>query len=197
MPTTDRERWDAKYQDRGARLRDPAAWFVAHADSLPTSGRALDLAGGTGRHAVWLASRGLDVTLADVSPVGLALARDLAAQSGVTLEAAVEADLETHGLLGPDASPALAGPWDLVLIHHFLWRPLLTEVPRTLAPGGRLAFVHPTRTNLERHQRPSARYLLEDGELARLVAELPLEVLLLEEGWGSEGRHEARLIARA
>ena len=43
----------------------------------------VDIAGGAGANALWLARRGLDVTLADISPVGLALAEDECRARGV------------------------------------------------------------------------------------------------------------------
>ena len=53
---------------------------------------------------------------------------------------------------------------------------------------------HPTRRNLQRHARPPAQYLLEDGELLSLIEEL--EVLQHEEGWLADGRHDALVVAR-
>src|SRR5438270_3291209 len=47
--------------------------------------KALDLAGGTGRHAIFLAERGWDVMLLDVSDVGLERARREAEKRGATL----------------------------------------------------------------------------------------------------------------
>jgi len=152
---------------------------------LPRAGRALDLAGGAGRHAIWLAARGLDVTVADVSEAGLALARDRAAAAGVRLST-IALDL--------DRDPPPPGPWDLILVFHYLQRDLYRRLPSLLAPGGVLAIMHPTRSNLARHEHPSAEHLLEDGELPRLIS--GLEVLLSEEGWSEEKRHEARLVGR-
>ena len=67
-------------------------------------------------------------------------------------------------------------------------------IPHLLVPGGWLVCELPTRKNLERHARPSARWLLDEGELARLV--MGLEIVRLEEGWSAAGRHEARVVAR-
>ena len=150
-------------------------------------GRALDVAGGAGRHAIWLARRGWRVTVADVSPAGLALAREHAAEAGVTI-VTTEADFESGVVPG--------GPWELLLVHHYLSRPLLRVAATALAPGGHLAVVHPTLTNLERNPRPSARFLLADGELAELVSTTGLEIVSYEEGWTDAGRHEARLLAQ-
>jgi 2-polyprenyl-3-methyl-5-hydroxy-6-metoxy-1,4-benzoquinol methylase len=152
---------------------------------LPKKGRALDLAGGRGRHALWLARLGLDVTLVDVSGVGLELARQAAESAGVKLETE-QRDLE--------AAPFPAGPWDLILCFHYLQPSLFTAFPEALAPGGLLIFVQPTMKNLERHTRPSARFLLQEGELRGLVQ--GLEILRYDEGWLQEDRHEARVVAR-
>jgi len=135
---------------------------------------------------VWLAERGLDVTLADVSEAGLALAHVLAAARGVTLST-VQVDLE--------AALPPPGPWDVVVISHFLHRPLLATIDEILAPGGLLVAVHPTRSNLERHPKPSARFILEDGELQTLLPP-GLRIERYEEGWTEAGVHHARAVAR-
>jgi tellurite methyltransferase len=64
---------------------------------------------------------------------------------------------------------------------------------QVLAPGGLLVFAQPTRSNLQRNPHPSARFLLEDGELPQLLR--GLKVISYTEGWTEEGRHEARLVA--
>jgi tellurite methyltransferase len=188
MSEGDRERWNARHS------REPPgepSRFVASLDAiLPRRGRAIDVGGGTGRHALWLARRGLDVTLADVSDVALGMAAAAARAEGLSL-ATIEVDVE--------ARPLPAGPWDVILCTYFLHRPLFDQFPAALAPGGWLAFAHATRTNLERNPRPGPRFLLEDGEreaLARGLAARGLEIVRSEEGWFEEGRHEARLVAR-
>ena len=70
-----------------------------------------------------------------------------------------------------DVEPLPPGPWDLVTQFFYLNRALFPRYPQILAPGGFLLVVHPTRKNLERYPRPSARFLLEDGELPGLVPE--------------------------
>lgn len=168
------DKWDRIWSERGHAVSGHSAFLDRVAELLPTQGRALDLAGGAGRNALWLASRGLEVTVCDKSAVGL----ELAAGRGLrTLQRDVEVE-------GPPP-----GPWDLVLIHHFLWRPVFARLDTAW-----LVFVQPTTTNLERHPRPSERFLLRPGEVQGLLA--GFEVLHLEEDWGPEGRHEARVVAR-
>lgn len=184
MSAADREKWNARYRD-GEPLRAPSKVLLALEALLPRSGRALDVAGGAGRHAIWLSQRGLHVTLADVADEALALARAEAARVGVALETRA-IDLE--------AEPFPAGPWDLVLSFHYLHRPLFPAFAAALAAFGTLVVVQPTRANLARHPRPGSAFVLEEGELPGLVR--GLEVVRYDEGWLEEGRHEARVVAR-
>jgi tellurite methyltransferase len=191
MSQADREKWNARFREGSAYAREqPASFLTGLADQLPTQGRALDVAGGAGRNAVWVARRGLAVTLADISSEALALARAHADRAGVPLDL-VETDLEA------DALPV--GPFDLILSFNFLRRELFAVFPRLLAPGGLLVYLQPTQSNLQRHPRPPASFLLADGELPSLLQ--GLEVVSYQEGWfddpsTDETRHEARLLAR-
>lgn len=185
MSDEDRKKWDGKYARQDAAPSEPSLLLIQRNHILPRRGQALDVAGGAGRHAIWLAQRGLDVTLADISQVGLDIAKQRAAAAKVALDTML-VDLE--------AEPFPAGPWDLIVSIHFLWRPLFEIFPTALAPGGMLVFSQPTHSNLSRHEKPPARYLLEDGELPALVRDL--EIVHYEEGWLGEGRHDALLVAR-
>jgi tellurite methyltransferase len=185
MAESDAARWDARYRERGDEPGGASPWLVGLDLLLPRQGRALDVAGGAGRNALWLARRGLTVTLADISAVALDRARAAAAGAGVPLTA-LRTDLE--------AGPPPAGPWDLIVCLRFLSRPLFRRFPALLAAGGVLVIAHPTRANLQRHARPGARYLLDDGELPGLVE--GLTILSYEECWRDDW-HEARLIAGA
>jgi SAM-dependent methyltransferase len=143
------------------------------------------VAGGSGRHALWLARRGLAVTLLDVSDVARLRAEQAARREGLRLET-VAWDVEAQGLP--------PGAWDVIVCTYFLHRPLFAAFPEALAPGGWLLVAHATRTNLTRFPRPGPRHLLEDGELPGLIGDL--EVVHAEEGWLEGGRHEARVVAR-
>lgn len=194
MSIADRDKWEARYRAGAVESTEPSPFLVGLADLLPQRGRALDVAGGAGRNAVWLAQRGLDVTIVDISDAGLALARGAAATAGVALSS-VTADLERD--------PLPTGPFDVVASFNFLRRELLPVLADALAPGGLLIYQQPTRSNLQRHARPPAAFLLEDGELPRLIP-ASLEVLRYEERWflddpaapAESARHSARLVAR-
>lgn len=185
MSEEDRRRWNTRYREQH-EAREPSAFLRSLADLLPISGRALDVAGGTGHDALWLARRGLDVTLLDISEVALERAAETARAAGVGLRTQP---------LDVEVEPLPPGPFDVVLCLNFFWRPLFARFPKVLAPGGLLVFAQPTRSNLQRNAHPSARFLLEDGELPGLLQ--GLECVSYTEGWTEEGRHEARLVARA
>jgi len=185
MSAADRQKWDSKYSAADAAPREPSAVLISLADYLPSRGRALDVAGGAGRNGIWLANRGLDVTIADVSPVGLAVARERAAAAKLTIET-MEIDLEQ--------SPLPRGPYDVILSVCYLWRPLFAQIPGSLVSGGVLVVIQPTKKNLERNDKPPVDYLLDEGELLRLA--VGLEIVHFREGWMADGRHDAVLIAR-
>jgi SAM-dependent methyltransferase len=185
MPEFDRTKWDAKYADPEFAARAPSAVLLSLEKFLPRQGRAIDVAGGAGRNAIWLAQRGLDVTIADVSVVGLALAEQRASEAGVPIHTLCT-DLEEK--------PFPPGPWDLILSVRYLRRPLFKIYPQVLAPGGTLVVIQPTQTNLERHAKPPAEFLLDDGELPGLV--FGLKIVHFEEGWLADGRHDAVVVAR-
>lgn len=185
MPLFDQQKWDAKYAAVDEVPREPSAVLSSLDGLLPKSGKALDVAGGAGRNAIWLAQRGLNVTIADVSLRGLELAAERAIASGVSFTK-LHTDLEE--------APFPAGPWDMILSVCDLWRPLYAVYPQVLSPGGLLLIIQPTKKNLERHPKPPAGFLLNDGELPGLVS--GLEILHYTEGWQEDGRHDAVVVAR-
>ncbi len=187
MSEGDREKWNARWRERAGELELPAAFVEEHAALLPARGKALDVAGGAGRHAVWLARRGLDVTLVDVSDVAITRAEAKAANVGVKLRAR-RVDL--------DQPLDLAPLYDLVVLVHYLSREQRDAYAHLLVDGGVLVHVQQTVRNLERHARPSRRFLVEEGELAAWVGELGFETLVHREGWNDDGVHEAAVIAR-
>jgi 2-polyprenyl-3-methyl-5-hydroxy-6-metoxy-1,4-benzoquinol methylase len=184
MSEEDREKWDQRYAS-GEHVRSQApGWLRDLDDELPAEGRALDVAAGTGRVSVWLARRGLDVTAIDVSPIGLALAREAAADEAVKIKTAV-VDLEKD--------PLPEGPFDIVACFHYRQRGLWSSLKSALRPGGMIVAELPTVRTLERSTRPSARWLAETNELLRDLSGLTL--IYYRERWAAD-RHVARLAAR-
>jgi SAM-dependent methyltransferase len=170
----------------GARLWRPAPFLEEVLPLLPR-GRALDVASGSGRDAVYLALNGFEVEAWDHDPEALARARGLAARHGVTLTT-VLADLERRD------PPLPAAAFDAVVCFRFLHRPLFADLERTLKPGGMLV-VETYRRGQERFGRPKQRrFLLEPGELASAFP--GLTVTRYEEPEPEGGPVTARLLAR-
>ena len=183
MTGSDRDYWNQRYIER-PWPEEPSPWLVANADLLPKGGHALDAAGGTGRNAVWLARRGWDVTIVDVSDVALSFATERAEAIHVELHTSLR-DLRDDPL--PD------GPWDLVLLFHYLDRELFPALASALEPGGLLIGALATVANLERNERPALPDLIEEAELPALIGDF--EIVRYEEGWHDD-RHNARFVAQ-
>ena len=185
MSDTEREHWDHRYRTEGVRTTDPAAFLVEVAPQFPRASRILDVGGGGGRHAVWLAQRGHDVTIADISAAGLEIAERAAGEAGVEI-ATVRMDFDTD--------PIPPGPWDVIVDFHFIKRYLFPAFLEVLRPGGLLVFVRATVRNLDRNERPPRPYLLAEGEGWDLLS--GYELLIAREGWSVEDRHEFEALAR-
>ena len=190
MPEEDRVRWDQRYgfsDCSDAPVSTPywdPEWLEEIDGWLPTQGSALDIAAGSGRVSRWLARRGLNVTAVDISPVGLAQAREALAADGRELTTAV-VDLETE--------PLPAKWFQLITCFHYWQRSLFPDIRNCLAPGGVLVAEVFTVANLERHESPSRRFLAEPGELKQDCQ--PLEILYCREEWFDD-RALARVVAR-
>jgi SAM-dependent methyltransferase len=186
MAEADRERWDRIWRDGAHAQAGPPAWLAELDAELPRSGRALDVASGAGRVALYWAARGLESLAVDVSEEGLRRAREAAARAGLALETRVQ-DLECEPIEEGE------GAFAAISCFHYLQRDLFPVLAARLAPGGVLACEIATVRNLERNAKPSRRFLLEPNELLRLCA--PLEVVFYREGWQAD-RCEARILAR-
>ena len=191
----------------------PSSWLIECADLLPSSSapgetaeatrpRALDVACGSGRHALLLAAAGLDV---------LAIDRDAAAVEGLratarTLGLGVRAeicDLEAgdvatgdlgRGSMAESRGALAPSTYDLIVVVHYLHRPLLRALVRALAPGGLLLYETFTVDQAALGHPKNPAFLLKPGELPRLVA--PLEVVRQREG-EFDGRRVASVAARS
>jgi SAM-dependent methyltransferase len=164
----------------------PSAWLIDNADLLPRSGRVLDVACGRGRHALWLARAGFDVRAIDRDEDAIAFVRDTSAGSQLRVDAGV-VDLET------DPPPSLGEAlYDAVVVFNYLHRPLFPALRAALKPGGRIFYETFTKSQAERGRPRNPAFLLDEGELPRLLA--PLRVLRSREG-DFEGRMVASIVA--
>lgn len=161
-------------------------WLTDNADLLPRGGKAIDVACGRGRHALWLASAGFEVFAIDRNPAAIDGLIATARQMHLPIDTAV-ADLETDP---PPEFPAAA--YDVVVVFNYLHRPLLPSLRRALKPGGRIFYETFTTRQAERGHPKNPDFLLRDGELAALMA--PLTIVRAREG-EFDGRCIASVVA--
>ncbi len=188
MPT-----WDERFR-RGDYPQDPdpATLLERWVDRFP-DGRALDLAAGTGRNAVFLAEHGYEVDAVDRSRAGLEIAMENARRRGVADRInPIRADLTEY------AFPNDA--YDVVTVSFYRAVDRLPDVRDAMAPGGMLFVEHHLRTTDEVDLGPSGdRYRFAANELLRVC--LDMTVLRYEAGRerrGSDGAvgATARIVAR-
>jgi 2-polyprenyl-3-methyl-5-hydroxy-6-metoxy-1,4-benzoquinol methylase len=174
--------WDARYaeHDRAKWSGQPNGRLVAEAAGL-RPGRALDVGCGEGADAIWLASRGWNVTAIDVSEVAISRARAAAERAGATV----------HWVSG-DALQTAFSPcsFDLVSLQYPALPNAAGEEPirtllETVRPGGiMLAVYHELNDEHREHMKargvdPADYVGAED--LAELLGELfTLEVQAIE-----------------
>jgi tellurite methyltransferase len=186
----DQKRWDKRYRERKPDLNRGANTILQkYFRSLP-KGRALDLAAGEGRNAVFLAEHGFEAEAVDISPIAISRARKLAKARGVRIKA-VAADLDTYRLL--------PGRYDLVLNFYFFDRRLIPRIKRGLKKGGMVVFETYTteQKKLGTGGPGQTQYVLKPNELLRLFR--GFHVLFYREGVFREGgkrRAIASLIAK-
>jgi len=142
--TMRQQMWDERHAARDPiESQEPDPILAAAIRNLEP-GRALDLAAGDGRNAIWLAAHGWEVAAVDFSAVALDRARASAAAAGVTITW-LQADL----LVWRPAPRA----FDLVAVMFLHLprderRPVYAAAADAVAPGGRLLVVGHDRSNL-------------------------------------------------
>lgn len=130
---SDRELWNERYRTGEYRHEgDPAAILTNAVGWLP-AGRALDVATGTGRHALFLAERGYAVDAIDLSEEGLAIAQQKADGRGVEVNW-IQADLDTFAI--PRDTYAV------ICVIGYYDMDLLETLPKALVRGGILIYEH-------------------------------------------------------
>jgi len=173
--------WDERFRT-GAYPSDPSPSPVlqSHIDAT-TDGRALDVACGTGRNAVFLAEQGYDVDALDQSIEGLRLTRANAENRDVGNRISlIQADA------GEFEYPE--DHYDVVTISYFRTLDRLGDLKSALVSDGLLFYQHHLRSDPPAEAGPSSeRYRFRANEL--LHSCLDLTVLYYEE---SSERHEGK-----
>ena len=174
----DQPRWDKRFGRKEFALgKEPNPFLKRHIHLLP-KGRALDVATGEGRNAVFLAQNGFDVDAVDISQKGLKKAQKLAREKGVKINTF---------LVDLDQYPIAKERYDLIANFYFLKRSLIPRIRKGLKKGGRVVF----ETYLLEHKTlgvggpKQAKYFLKPNEPLRLFRNF--RILFYREGIFREG----------
>ncbi len=159
----ERDDWNQRYENGSHLSFEPDPFLLSAYDDFinplfPKAGTALDIAGGMGRHAIWLAELRWKVTVVDISEVAFRKAQEKAAERDVKINFLVR-DLRSFD---PGEEK-----YDLVLVFFYLQRDLYPALVKALKPGGLLIY----RTYTEEHRTKHAKtvrhpeYYLQENEL--------------------------------
>ena len=197
--------WDQRYRSGEHTTKEPSPLLrTAIANLKP--GRALDIACGVGRHAIFLAAYGWHVMAVDSSRVGIEILQRHALEAGersaripaggaqatclLKIEARV-ADLES------DEFSIESGTYDLVCVFYYLQRDLFSPIRAGVKPGGTVVAAIHLNDGRVGAKPANPAFLLEPGELKQLFADW--EITYYRESESDEGGHHhdtAYLIAR-
>jgi len=178
MSLDDRIRWERQYGQSGApekpaaflkEILDAGHWDIAR-------GRALDIASGAGRNALFLAEKGFDVTAVDIAQPGLDQGARRAAERSLSISWQ-QTDLENGGLP--------PGPYNLIVNINYLQRSLVPHIKSALAPGGYIIFETYLIDQQTIGHPKNPDYLLAHNELLNYFRDL--RVLYYREGKFTDG----------
>jgi 2-polyprenyl-3-methyl-5-hydroxy-6-metoxy-1,4-benzoquinol methylase len=189
MSQQDRLKWNNRYAEGAYAERPwPSRCLREWLDRIPR-GKALDIACGAGRNALFLAANGFDVDAVDISGVALARAREEAARAGVRVNW-IERDLD-------DGLP-VTGPYQLVIQLRYVNAAITRELASLLAPGGMFVCEQHLQTEAAVAGPQGPQFRVAPGQLARLVP--GLEIIDIAEGLQTDPDGQpvalSRLIAR-
>jgi 2-polyprenyl-3-methyl-5-hydroxy-6-metoxy-1,4-benzoquinol methylase len=175
---SDQKRWDERFKGgRFAFGKEPNPFLKKHICLLP-KGKALDIATGEGRNAVFLAQHGFGVEAVDISDRGLKKAQKLARDKGVKINTLL-VDLDQYQIEKEK--------YDLIANFYFLRRGFIPKIKKGLKKGGRVIFETYTleQRTLGTGGPKHARYFLKSNELLRLFKDF--RILFYREGVFKEG----------
>jgi len=149
--------WDQRYQ-QGQHINDRPHPLITTFASKLAPGRALDIASGTGRHAIWLAEHGWQVTAVDYSRIAIEILGQRCRDKGLAVDY-VTADLERHEFgIEPES-------YDLIIVCNYLQRDLFATLKSGTRIGGTVIAVIALVDNDPNIRPMNPAYLLNPGEL--------------------------------
>ncbi|HEY8518792.1 MAG TPA: methyltransferase domain-containing protein [Gammaproteobacteria bacterium] len=177
MSAAERDKWNERYCAGAYAARTHPTALLEDWSPYLRRGRALDVACGTGRNALYLARAGYQVDAVDISPVGLERGRRAADERGLSVRW-LEADLDDD----PDAALPDA-EYDLIVWVRYVNRDLMPHLLRRLRPRGHLLCEQHLVCARPDIAGPSGtRFRLQPNELLQAFAA------------GAPGEHGARVL---
>jgi tellurite methyltransferase len=173
--------------DEIGRLWEPTP-FLSDVIAELHGSTVLELACGTGRDAIFLASYGWRVTAVDILPDALERAARLAARCAPAIQ-----PIEWRVLDLEAGDVQIRGTFDLITAFRYLHRPLVPRFHEWLNPGGVLVYETFTALHRARYGKPAGdAHVLLPGELRKLFIEY--EIRRYAEDWHGAA-HTARIVA--
>ncbi len=185
--------WNRRFEAGGYLFgTEPNAWLREHRGLLQPGQRVLSVADGEGRNSVWLAQQGLVVDAFDVSEIGVAKARALASERGVSVNFALS---DVDAFAWPQATYDAVVAIFVQFADPALRERLFAQCRRTLKPGGLLLLQGYTPKQLEYKTGgpPHLSHLYTEAMLREAFADWDLLELReyeaeVAEGTGHKGR---------
>jgi SAM-dependent methyltransferase len=190
MSDIDRDKWNQRYREGAyAERSHPSALLREWIERIPP-GRALDVACGAGRNALYLESKGFDVDAVDISSEALIRARKSAQQQGIRRVNWLEHDLD---------EPMPSGhAYQLILVIRYVDLSLIRQLTTALAPGGFLLCEEHLACEADVIGPANPAFRVKPGDLRAAAGDLT--ILSLAEGLVTEPDGQtaalARLVAR-
>lgn len=183
MSAEDRVRWDKVYRQRSRdNYPDPNPLLLQFTPPVHLDDKlgALDLAGGLGQDALWLAQQGYIVDLMDISRTALKRAR-----AEMTMQ-----NIRNINLLQVDVDDITLKPdtYHIVAVTRYLKRDLFDAIKASVRSGGRVIYDTYNVRYLDIVPQFNPSFLLEVGELQDLFSTWSI---LHEE----EVDHNSRIVA--
>jgi SAM-dependent methyltransferase len=180
--------WDKKYASGKYSTGEPHKLLALLTVNL-LPGKALDLACGTGRHAIFLAAKGWQVTAVDSSRVGLEIARKCAAEKNLAIDFQL-ADLEKGEFeIRPDS-------YDLICDFYYLQTDLFPKMKVGLRSGGIVMVV----VHIYGKDEEKRRFSLPEGKLPDFFSDFEIlhyrENLLIGLEASGHQRRTAEIVAK-